>query len=99
MGDGFGAPLHLEFAEGVPVVPFNRVQRQKQPLPDLMVGKPLGDQPQYLQLALTQRLDERLGKGSGGEARGACPWLLRGLEGSQQLARNLRHDPASDRLP
>ncbi len=64
-GNGFRAPLDLELVEDVAIVPFDRVQRQEQPLPDLVVRQPLGNKPQHLQLALAQRLDQRLGSERG----------------------------------
>ena len=56
----FGAPLDLEFIEDDPTVPLNRAQGEEQPLANLTIRKSLGNESQYFQLALAERLDEGL---------------------------------------
>ena len=56
----FGAPLDLEFIKDDPTVPLNRTQGEEQPLANLTIRKSLGNESQYFQLALAERLDEAL---------------------------------------
>jgi hypothetical protein len=42
--DGFGAPLDLQFAKDVQIVPFNRTQREEKPLANLSIRKSFGDE-------------------------------------------------------
>ena len=72
-GDRFGAPLDLEFAEDFPIVPFHRVQGEEQPLADLAIRESLGQELEYLQLALAQWLGEGLGRWGGGGADRSAP--------------------------
>lgn len=52
-GDRFGAPLDLEFAEDLPVVPFHRVQGEEELRANLSIREPLGNEVQDFHLALT----------------------------------------------
>ena len=42
-GHRLGAPLHFQLVEDAPIVPLDRVQRQEEPLPDLVVRETCGD--------------------------------------------------------
>lgn len=55
-GNGFGAPLYLEFVKDNPVMPFHRTEGEKQPLANLLIGETLRNKLQDLQLPLAQRL-------------------------------------------
>ena len=44
----FGAPPNLELAKGVPVVPFDGDKGEEEPLADLTIREPLGDESQHL---------------------------------------------------
>src|SRR5205085_2904093 len=59
--DSLGAPLDLEFAEDLAIVSFDRVQGEKQPLPNLLIGEPLRNEAEDFQLAAAQWLDQRPG--------------------------------------
>ena len=63
-GDGFGAPLNLQFVEDFAVMPFDRVQGEEKSLADLTIRESLGNELQYFYLALAQWLDQGLGGGS-----------------------------------
>ena len=43
-GDRFGAPLDVEFTKNLPVVPFYRIQGNKQPLANLTIREALGNE-------------------------------------------------------
>ena len=57
-GDRLGPPLDLQLVEEHPVVPLDRVHGQEQPVADLLVREALADQPQDVQLALAQGLEQ-----------------------------------------
>jgi hypothetical protein len=44
-GNGFRAPLYLQFVENPAVVAFDRVQGEKEPLANLLIRKSLGNEP------------------------------------------------------
>lgn len=50
--DGFGAPLDLQFVKDSAVVPFYRMYGQEQPFANLLIRKPLRNEPEYFQFAL-----------------------------------------------
>ena len=41
--NSFGAPLDLEFAKDPPIVAFDRVQGEEQPLSDFMIREPFSN--------------------------------------------------------
>jgi hypothetical protein len=59
-GYRFGASLDLQFVKDDPGVSFDGAQGEEKPLTDLTIREPFGNEPQNFQLALTQRLNERL---------------------------------------
>ena len=46
-GDGFGAPLNLQFAIDIAIVPFDRVQGEEKPLADLTIRESLGNELEH----------------------------------------------------
>jgi hypothetical protein len=46
--------LDLQFVEDFPIVPFNGVQGDEESLANLAIGKPLGDELKYFELALAK---------------------------------------------
>ena len=50
-GDGLGAPLDIQLAENHAVVPLDRAQGEVEPLANLVIREPLGDEAQDFQLA------------------------------------------------
>ncbi len=46
-GYSFGAPLDLQFAKDIPIVPFDRVQGEEKPLANLTIRESLGNELQY----------------------------------------------------
>ena len=56
--DGFGAPLHLQLAENLEVVPFHGAQGEGKPVTYFLIRESLGNQLKYLELALAQCLDQ-----------------------------------------
>jgi len=61
-GDGLGPAADLELTVDVVDVALDGALRDDQPIRDLLVGEARGNQAQHLQLALTERLDQRLGR-------------------------------------
>jgi hypothetical protein len=53
--EGLNAVFGLKLAEGTVHVSLGRVEADHEPIGDLLVRKPLGDQPQDLQFTSTQR--------------------------------------------
>ena len=49
--------IDTEFAVDVAGVDLDRVQREEKPGSDLWIGQPFGDELEYLNFALAQRLD------------------------------------------
>ena len=47
-GDGLGAAGHIQFGENVAAVLLHRVQRNHQPIGDLLIGVTLADQSKDL---------------------------------------------------
>jgi hypothetical protein len=52
--DGLGAGVDAQLLKELAVVPLDRVERQVEPVGDLLVGQPLGEQRHNLPLALGQ---------------------------------------------
>ena len=61
MCDRFGAPLNLQLAKDIAIVPFDRVQGQEQPLANLLIREALRNKVEDFYLAVAQRLDQGLG--------------------------------------
>jgi len=57
-GNGLRPILDAEFAVNVAGVPLDGGQRDEEPLGDFLVGQPLGDEAEQLDLALAQRFDQ-----------------------------------------
>lgn len=51
-GNGFGAPLYLELAKDIPIVPFDRTQGEEKPCADLMIREPLCNELEYFEFTL-----------------------------------------------
>ena len=50
--------MHIEFAVDIAGVGLDRVQRQEKPGGDFLIGQPFGDELEYLEFALAQRLNQ-----------------------------------------
>jgi len=94
-GDRFGAPVDLEFAKDIPVVPFDCTHSKDQPLANFLIRASLCDELEYFDLALAERLEERLGRRP---RRGDCPLLRLRFACRQQLAEIVRHHSLSGGL-
>ena len=75
-GDGFGASLHLEFAEDSPIVPFDRTQGEEKPCANLAIRESLGNELEYFQLACAQWFNQGIS--------GKCPLCSQGLGGGNR---------------
>ena len=96
-GDGFGAPLHLQFVEDPAVIPFDRVQGQEKPLADLTIRETYGQELKYFYLAwlsgrsmATARCAIR---GWAGTDQVCLHFLLSSCKESQQFTDIVRHTP------
>jgi hypothetical protein len=65
-GDGFYTPLDLEFIEDSAVVALECIEGDEKPFPDLVVGEPLSEESEGLELALAERLEESFLEAGGG---------------------------------
>ena len=45
--DCFGAILDLQFVENDPIVPFDRIHGEEEPVADFLIRETLGDEPQH----------------------------------------------------
>ena len=93
--DRFGAPLDLEFAKDFPIVSFHRIQGEKKPLADLLIGEALRHELEDFYLAVAQWIEKRLGR-----RLRQCVFalLLLSFIDSQQLPDIVRHHPNSHGL-
>ena len=60
--DRFGAPLDLELAKDIPIVPFHRTQGEEQPLAHLLIRESGSHELEDFQLAWAEWLDQGLGR-------------------------------------
>lgn len=57
-GDRLGAILDRKLGEYIASVNLDRMQREIKPGCDFLIGQPFGDELEYFELALAQRLDQ-----------------------------------------
>src|SRR6202011_6360815 len=91
--DRFRAPLDLELAKDIPIVPFHRTQGEEQPLANLLIRESLRHEVEDFQLAWAEWLDQGLGRWR--QRRYVFALLLLSFQYSQQLPSIVRHHPKS----
>ena len=91
--DRFGAPLNLEFAKDIPIVPFHRTQGEEQPLAHFLIGESGSHEVEDFHLAWAEWLDQELSRW--GQSRGVFALLRIRFKYRQQFRCIVRQHPTS----